>query len=55
MRELTNVELAAVSGGLEARPAPVPVRPGNPLVRLIIGIILAVLHIRPAPPPPMRA
>jgi hypothetical protein len=53
MRELTRLELQAVSGGLQAVPAPAP-RPGNPLARLIIGIILAVLHIRRAPPPPTR-
>lgn len=54
MRELTSLEIQAVSGGLQAVPAPAP-RPGNPFVRLIIGIILAALHIRRAPPPVMRA
>jgi hypothetical protein len=56
MRELTSLELAAVSGGLQMAPPPRPAPgPGNPLLRLIIRIILEALHIRPAPPPVMQA
>jgi hypothetical protein len=50
MRELTSLEIRAVSGGVMA-PAPRPV-PGNPAVRLIVRLILAILHLgRPTMPP----
>jgi len=46
MRELTSLEMKAVSGGVMAR------RPigRHPLARLIVGVILFILHHkRPTP------
>ena len=55
MRELTSLEIQAVSGGVMAPPRPVP-GPGNPAVRLIVRLILAILHLgRPTMPPTTKA
>jgi hypothetical protein len=43
MRDLTSVELQAVSGGLMAPPP----RPRHPLLRLVVAIILHLLHRQP--------
>jgi hypothetical protein len=49
MRELTSVELQAVSGG---RVAPAP-RPRHPLLALVVAIVVRLLRGggRPAPRP----
>jgi hypothetical protein len=46
MRELTSLEMKAVSGGLMAPP---PTR-RHPLLRLLVGLILLALHFRKPTP-----
>jgi hypothetical protein len=46
MRDLTSLEMKAVSGGL-AQPKPIG---RHPLLRLLVGLILLALHFRKPTP-----
>ena len=52
MRELTALELKAVSGGIMEKPRP---QTQHPLLRLIVGILIRVLGGGPRPTPQPRA
>jgi len=51
MRELTTVELHAVSGGLMTKP---PSPHGHRLLRLIVRLVLVLLHHGKPGPTPRR-